>query len=71
MSATVDQVHQQITRLAETTQVIKQQRDDAQDALRDIIRGCELMQHPALTLTGAFAGFVAEVKRVAVQGLTS
>lgn len=63
-------VSAQIDQLGETARTFCNQRDDARAALLDIISGCEQMQQPALNLTGSFAGFVAEVKRVAQAGLT-
>lgn len=71
MSAALDQVHQQITKLAETAEVIKAQRDEAYAVLRDILMGAEMMLHPACGLKGSMLGYVREVKRVAQAGLSS
>lgn len=70
MNATVGQVSAQIDKLADTAFTFRTERDQAQDALKDIIRGCDMMLQPALNLTGSFVGFVNEVKRVAQAGLT-
>lgn len=67
MSATQATVIEKIETLADTVFTIKHQRDTAQDALRDIIVGCDGMLHPALNCS--MRGFVEEVKRVAKGGL--
>lgn len=71
MSALETQVHQQITKLAETAQTIKAQRDEAYAVLRDIVMGAEMMLHPAVQISGSMRRYVEEVKRVAQAGLSS
>lgn len=71
MSALETQVHQQITKLAETAQTIKAQRDEAYAVLRDLVLGAEMMLNPALQISGSMRRYVEEVKRGAAGGLQS
>ena len=71
MSVAEIEVHRQITKLAETAQQIKEQRDEAYAVLRDIALGADMMLHPACGLKGAMLSYVKEVKRIAEAGLPS
>ena len=71
MSAAVDQIHQQVTQIAEKVDIIKAQRDEAYAVLRDIILGADMMLEPALQLSGTMRRYVEEVRRVARAGLPS
>ena len=42
---------------------------ELQAALKDIIRGCRMMDQPALRLPPSFEGFVREIIRVATEAL--
>jgi hypothetical protein len=64
-------VQAQITKLTDTALTIKDQRDEAHAALRDIIQGADMMLQPALQVKGAMRHYIQEVKRVATQGLTA
>jgi hypothetical protein len=69
MSTSLADVGRQIDALGETAVRIKRERDQYRDALEDILLGVHLMQQPAVNLTGAFARYVGEVKRVAEEAL--
>lgn len=73
MSAAEINISAQIDKLAATGLTIKRERDEAQDALRDIIRGADMMlQMPGvLAPKGWVLGYIQEVKRVAQAGLQS
>lgn len=60
----------QITRFGETAYKIKLERDEAHAALKDIIRGADMMLQPMLQWPGSVRHYIEEVKRVATQGLT-
>lgn len=70
MSAvTLDTISGQVAQLSTTVDRIKQERDRYEAALRDIIFGCDCFLQPGLSLTGAVAGFVKEIRRVASENL--
>lgn len=73
MSATQATVIAKIETLADTVFTIKHQRDTAQDALRDIIVGADMMlQMPAdIAPKGWMLRYIQAVKSVAEAGLAS